>query len=103
MRVHFERIGGFAGIRLKADVDTEAMSAEDSKTLRTLVDNAQLHNVGGSPHRGVSKPDTFEYVVTVEDDGKRTSARMTDGTMPSSVQPLVSHLLALARKPKTAP
>ena len=42
MRIHFERVGEFAGIRLKEDVDTDTLAPEEAKAWQALVEKAQL-------------------------------------------------------------
>ena len=100
MRIHFERVGGFAGIRLKADVDTDALPPEEAKSWQALVEKAQLGQIRQSSRAGGRTRDSFEYWLTVEDGGKRSSVRMTDETLPPSASPLIDRLLALAKKPK---
>jgi Emfourin len=100
MRIDFERIGGFAGIRLKADVDTDALSQEEAKSWQALVENAQLGQIRQSSGADSRTRDAFEYWLTVEDGAKRSSVRMTDETLPPSATPLIDRLLALAKKPK---
>jgi emfourin len=100
MRIDFERVGGFAGIRLKADVDTDALSQEEAKSWQALVENAQLGQIHQSSGADSRTRDAFEYWLTVEDGANRSSVRMTDETLPPSVTPLIERLLALAKKPK---
>ncbi len=103
MRIQFERVGGFAGIRLKTEVDTDQLSPEEAKSLQELVEQAKLSDVRQAPRAASNVRDAFEYWLTVQDKEKRHSLRMTDGTIPASVQPLVTRLLALAKKPKASP
>ena len=97
MRIEFERVGGFAGIRLSASIDTEALPPEEAKSWQALVEKAQL---GQMRQSGGRTRDSFEYWLTVEEGGKRSSVRMTDETLPPSATPLIDRLLALAKKPK---
>ena len=100
MQIDFERVGGFAGIRLKADVDTDALPPKEAKSLEALVEKAELSKIRQSSAAGSRTRDAFEYWLTVEDGGKRSSVRMTDETLPPSATPLIDRLLALAKKPK---
>jgi hypothetical protein len=102
MRIQFERAGGFAGIRLKTDVNTEQLPPEEAKSLEELVEKAQLNEARQAPRRGGAMRDTFEYWFTIEDKGKQYSVRLTDETLPPSAKPLIVQLLALARKPKSS-
>jgi hypothetical protein len=100
MRIEFERVGGFAGIRLSASIDTEALPPEEAKSWQALVEKAHLGQIRQSSRAGGRTRDSFEYLLTVEDGGKRSSVRMTDETLPPSASPLIDRLLALAKKPK---
>ncbi|PYJ51563.1 MAG: hypothetical protein DME69_03715 [Verrucomicrobia bacterium] len=64
------------------------------------MEKAQLGQIRQSFGAGGRTRDSFEYWVTVEDGGKRSSVRMTDETLPPSATPLIDRLLALAKKPK---
>jgi hypothetical protein len=97
MRIHFERVGGFAGIRLKADVDTDALSPEEAKSWQALVEKAQLGRIRQSSGADSRTRDSFEYWLTVKPE--RVSLT-TDETLPPSASPLIDRLLALTKKPK---
>lgn len=97
MRVEFRREGGFAGIPLGAEFDTESLSAEDAGALRELVGRADFFNLPAAspPARGA---DRFQYVVTVEAGGKRYTVRTTDAAAPEPLRTLLDFLLKLVRK-----
>jgi hypothetical protein len=100
MRIHFERGGGFAGIRLKSDVDTASLPPDDAKVIEELVKEAHLEDLPAVSRASAKARDTFEYLVSVEDGGNQVSVRMTDGAIPPSVQPLIARLLTLAKNPR---
>ena len=100
MRIHFERVGGFAGIRLKADVDTDTLPPEEAKSWQALVEKAQLGQIRQSSGADSRTRDSFEYWLTVEDGEKWSSVRLTDEMLPPSAMPLIDRLLALAKKPR---
>jgi hypothetical protein len=102
MRIHFERVGGFAGIRLRADVDTDTLPAEEAKSWQALVEKAQLGQIHQSSGADSPIRDAFEYWLTVEDGGKRSQVRMSEDTLPPSAMPLIERLVALAKKPKSS-
>jgi hypothetical protein len=97
MRVEFRREGGFAGIPLGAVFDAESLSAEDAGTLRELMEAADFFNLPATttPARGA---DRFQYVVTVEADGKRHTVRTTDAAAPEPLRTLLDFLIKLVRK-----
>jgi len=100
MRIEFERVGGVAGIRLRGSIDTDTLPPEEAKSWQALVEKAQLGRIRQSSRAGGRTRDSFEYWLTVEEGGKRSSVRMTDETLPPSATPLIDRLLALAKKPK---
>jgi hypothetical protein len=77
MRILVERTGGFAGIKKKAAVDSEALPAEESTELKRLVDAAGILNPAAATAAQQAAAqhyaDHFQYTVTVESsDGQRT-------------------------------
>jgi hypothetical protein len=73
MRIHFGRVGEFAGIRLKEDVDTDTLPPEEAKAWQALVEkrlNYPIHQSSGADSR---TSDSFEYWGTVEDGGNSPS------------------------------
>ena len=64
MRIHFERVGGFAGIRLKADVDTDTLPPEEAKSWQALEEKAQLGQIRQSSGADSRTRDSFEYWLT---------------------------------------
>jgi hypothetical protein len=100
MRIHFERAGGFAGIRLKAAIDTEALPEDEAKSLEALVEKAQLSELRPPPRTQSRVRDAFEYSLTIEDQGKRYSAHVTDEGIPAAAQPLFDRLVAAAKRPR---
>jgi hypothetical protein len=99
MRIHFERLGGFAGIRLRTEIDTATLAEDEARSLESLVKQAQLDELR-QQRRGQSNiRDAFEYGLTVEDEGKRYSVRVTDETIPAVARPLFDRLVAAAKRP----
>ena len=85
MRLYFERSGGFGGMRLTAELDTDqlqatygatrvqrALSPEEARYLERLVQSSTLlcQQATSVAVRGA---DRFQYVLTVENTGKRHS------------------------------
>ena len=101
MHIHFERVGGFAGIRLKADIDTDTLAPEEAKSLRALVEKAQLAELRQGSSVKSQRTDAFEYWLTVEDGGKEHSLRITEETIPPSARPLLDQLVAFTKRKKT--
>jgi hypothetical protein len=92
MRILVERTGGFAGIKKKAAVDSEALPPEQSAELDRLVAAAGILNPASAaaPQQAAGQyyADHFQYTVTVESsDGQRTTQ------LQDPVNPEVKRLL----------
>lgn len=72
MKVHFERTGGFAGLRTSISLDTDEMSPSESERIHDMCNNINFSNPPRSePTSGAA--DLFHYKITVESkDGKKT-------------------------------
>ncbi|HJW19534.1 MAG TPA: protealysin inhibitor emfourin [Candidatus Nitrosotalea sp.] len=72
MKIHFERTGGFAGLRTSISLDTDKMSQSESEQLSSMCANVNFSNLPKSePKSGAA--DIFHYKITVESkDGKKT-------------------------------
>ena len=98
MKIHFARTGGFAGMRTEATFDTATLPEETARELEALVAEACFFDLPETPPASFS-PDTFQYVVTVENDDRRHTVRTGEGAAPDALQPLLRRLTVLARSP----
>jgi len=93
MRVFLERSGGFAGMSRNIELDTDALSAEESRTLRGHVDAADFVNLPAESARPARGADRFQYTVrVVTDDDKAHKVTVFDGAIPPALQPLLDYL-----------
>lgn len=105
MRVQFERSGGFGGIRLTAELDTDqlhviygakhvqrALSAEEARHLERLVESSDLFALPARRSSAARGADRFQYVITVESAGKRHTVQTTDETAPAVLNTLIASL-----------
>ena len=98
MRIEFERSGGFAGMRLRATVQTTALPAEEAREIEALVLAADFFNlprVLSAPRPGA---DMFCYEVSVADGERRHAVRADDAAVPPSLQPLLRRLTRMAAR-----
>jgi hypothetical protein len=96
MRISFERSGGFAGLTLEADLDTTSLPLNEAHNIQRMVEEAGFFELPASipaPARGA---DASQYVVTVEDEGKRHTVRTNDLTVPADLWPLLEYLTKTA-------
>jgi hypothetical protein len=96
-QVHFERTGGFAGIRLATSVDTADLPEEEARALEEKIQAARFFEQPGQMRSAGNEPDRFQYKITVEQAGKSHTVEVGETSMPEDLQPLVEHLGNLAR------
>src|SRR5512145_2042046 len=106
MRVHFERSGGFGGMRLSAELDTDqlqatygatrvqrALSPEEARHLERLVESSDFFALPARTSSAARGADRLQYVITVENAGKRHSVH----TMDEAATEALGALLAVLR------
>jgi hypothetical protein len=102
MFITFERHGGFAGMRVAADIDSDKLDPSEAHKLYELIMAADFFNL--PPRITVSRlgADQFEYTVTVTHEGKQHPVAVTGVTDSPVLQELLSYLTTLARKGRGA-
>ena len=97
-RIKFERTGGFAGMRIAADIEPNKLSEEQTQALLDVLDALDFpelpeHLVNDSP-----MPDEFTYTITVEADDWKHTVVTGDSSAPEKMQELLQMLNRIARK-----
>ena len=103
MILRMERSGGFTGIPLRAAIDTDQLSSEDSRNLVHLVEVSGFFHLppaitspaGGAG--GTGGADRFSYRLTVEDAGRSHTVEVSEGAAPDHLQALIRQLTVMAR------
>jgi hypothetical protein len=98
LRITFERTGGFAGITISANVNADDLTAGEADELRRLIKEADFFNLPSAiaPHE--PHPDRFQYEVTVQDDGRLHTVKVSEEVMPETLRPLIRWLSEKARQ-----
>jgi hypothetical protein len=94
MKIRYRQTGGFAGLSLGAELDTETLPVGEARELERLVKRAALHHIGDRKSRGGR--DLTSYEMTVEDQGRTTKASFDDMTIPSNAQALLDFVRSRA-------
>ena len=97
-RIKFERTGGFAGMRLAADIEPDKLSEEQNQALLNVLDALDFPElpeqmIGDSPI-----PDEFTYTITVEAEDWQHTVVTGDASAPEKMQELLQMLDRIARK-----
>jgi hypothetical protein len=97
-RIKFERTGGFAGMRIAADIEPDKLSDEQTQALLDVLDALDFpelpeHLMSDSPI-----PDEFTYTITVEADDWKHTVVTGDSSANEKMQELLQMLNRIARK-----
>ena len=98
MRIHFERSGGFAGLRLQHDLDTTSLPPTEAEEVARLVDSAHFFELPQAIRATQPGADRFRYKLAVEAGVQKHSIEVDDAAMPEKLRPLLSWLTAAQRK-----
>ncbi|HEX4950525.1 MAG TPA: protealysin inhibitor emfourin [Blastocatellia bacterium] len=99
MIVRHERSGGFAGLTVTAEVDSETLTTKEAKELKGLVE--QAFPADQPKKKKATMPDQFEYEFVVEDNGKSRKYSVNDETITDEMRALSKWLIATAQKQKS--
>ena len=97
MRITLERSGGVTGMRMTATLDTETMSPQEARDLEALVASARFFDLPATLASAPTRPDLFQYRLTLEIEGRRHIVNMAESAVPETFQTLLRRLVAAAR------
>ena len=100
MRIFFERTGGFSGLRFKASLDAELLPPQQARRLRKLLEESHFFELPLRLEPAVSRPDRFQYRLTVENDNCVHTVQASEDAIPSEMRPLLDWLMSTARQSK---
>lgn len=89
MKLTITRGGGLAGITRQTELASDALPDDDAATLHDQVAGAEwLHEEAREAPE--VHPDEMSYEVTVEHEGRTTTQRFTEQTLPESLRSLIA-------------
>ena len=94
MKIRFRQSGGFGGLVLGCDLDTETLSKKDAAELVKLVAAAKLPKLASRSGEG---RDLNQYEITIDSDGDKAITSFDDMTIPKSVERLLEYLSSRAK------
>ena len=98
MNIHFERSGGFAGLRLSHDVGSADLQPEEADELNRLIEGARFFDLPAQLRASDPGADRFQYKVTANDGSREHTVALDDAAVPQTVRPLLNWLTAKQRK-----
>ena len=97
-RIKYERTGGFAGIRIAADIKPKDLPEEQAQSLSDLLDDLDFPGLPEYLTNDSSMPDQFTYTITVEAEEWKHTVVTGDESAPEKMQELLQMLNRIARK-----
>jgi hypothetical protein len=95
-RILFERTGGFAGIRLEADIEVNDLPEDEKSELLELLDDMDFDEL--LEELSSATPDGFVYSITVISNKKEYKVLTDESSMPNDMQPLIETLESMAKR-----
>ncbi|MGH2773525.1 MAG: protealysin inhibitor emfourin [Actinomycetota bacterium] len=97
VRVEFQRSGGFAGMTMKATVDTAELSEEEARVLREMVEKVDWDRAGQNKTMPTRGADRFQYDFVVTRGERCYELTLPEAAVPDELKPLVERMTELAR------
>lgn len=97
-RIKFERTGGFANMRIAADLEMHDLPDEQSTALNDLLTELDFAELPEKLIADESMPDQFTYTITVEAEKWQHTVITGDAPEDAKMQELLELLNRLARK-----
>ena len=92
MRISIERTGGFAGMINTKTVDSADLPEHEANQLPQLVEAANFYNLPPDISVPPNQPDRFEYTLTVEQEDRKHTVKVSEAAVPGNLKPLVEWL-----------
>ena len=97
MRISFERTGGFAGMKLKATVDSNLLSPAEANRLQKLVHKSRFYDLPFELKARSQGTDRFHYTLTIESDQGTHTVEASEEAIPADMRPLLDWLIRFCR------
>lgn len=91
-KIHFERTGGFAGIRLAAEIEVNDLPEDQKHEILELLDEMDFDELPEKLANKIPMPDEFIYSITVESESKEYRVTGGESSLPQDMSPLLEIL-----------
>jgi hypothetical protein len=90
LKLTIVRGGGLAGITRQTELASEVLSADEAAELHDLVEGAEWLGGDAPREEPPGHPDALSYEVSVEHQGRTTTRRFTEQTLPEPLRLLIA-------------
>ncbi len=102
MHIHYERTGGFGGMRLAAAIDTTKLADEQARALQDAIASAHFFDLPARLPAALQAADVYHYQVTIESADKRHTVDADESAASPALQALFQQLTQIARTSRGA-
>lgn len=97
-KIKFERSGGFAGVRLAAEIEVNELPEDQKKEILELLDELDFEELPAKLGGKMPVPDEFVYSIVVESDEREYKVLAGESALPSEMQPLIEILESITKR-----
>jgi len=97
-QIKFERTGGFAGIRLAANIDVNELPDDEKKEIVDLLDEMDFEDLPEKLAGKMPIPDEFVYSIVVESQKREYKVLAGESALPQDMHPLIEKLEGIAKR-----
>jgi hypothetical protein len=102
MKISYRRTGGFAGMVMSFDIDTETLPVEQAEEIQGLVSAADFFSLPATIPSAAPGADQFQYKLTVESEEGRHTVDLGDAAVPDDLRPLLDKIRVLSRSARNS-
>ena len=97
-RIKYERTGGFAGIRLAADIDVNELPEDQKKEILNLLDDMDFEELPEKLAGKMPVPDEFVYSIVIESKEREYKVLAGETALPNDMHPLLEILETITKR-----
>jgi len=97
-KIIFERTGGFAGIRLAAEIDMDTLPEDQKHEVIELLDEMDFDELPEKLSGKKPVPDEFVYSITVKSNKRDYTILTGESSIPENMHPLIEILEQIAKR-----
>ncbi len=101
MKIQYERSGGFAGMSVKVNVDTDSLPPETTQSFYQALASARFFELPEKPTAPASSADQFIHRLIIDDENRHHEVELPDSAVPDALQPVLRKLVLMARNQGT--